>query len=439
MATDYFLVRKGATALPNMVIHSDLSFPALGILTYALSLPESAPKGYRVFMKRGMGQTAVLSALKELEEHNLRFRFRARRAGQFRDIIVFADTPTDPSEVYQEILAQVSAGLRGDLDIVSCESHPDFPVAGSEREAPVREQNSRSHRASEIHARSQNVTGDTGIEPVEAVDKSDRASENRARYSSAHISKDISNSSSLRSDENIQPSTPRGTSSPRLDGMDGTTTDWELLRSSIPRPLVDWIYSGRSAQICTQAIRELQGRGWTSSRIYERLNTIPVPESVTNPPGLAIHRVRSLLGEPAPERKAPTRPAPVLVDERSDVLETPESLRDQLAQWEAMREKHRASENDMLASLAERSIARLTERLAEMVGVSPAPEGKVEKATEIAHPPIEDHRDATHGAQPESVAEVVEVLKDSPHPFEQAVVRAHQERQRSVSRQGVRP
>ena len=45
---EFFVVRRGATALPNSLIHdSGLSYAALALLTVCLSLPAGAQAGYR--------------------------------------------------------------------------------------------------------------------------------------------------------------------------------------------------------------------------------------------------------------------------------------------------------------------------------------------------------------------------------------------------------
>ena len=80
--SDYFVVRRGATALPNGTVWDErVSFAALGILARALATPPGAHLGYRAFSGRGMGEKAVRAAMRELEAAGYRHRFPVRRAG----------------------------------------------------------------------------------------------------------------------------------------------------------------------------------------------------------------------------------------------------------------------------------------------------------------------------------------------------------------------
>ena len=77
--SEYFVVRKGATALRNEVVwDSGISFGALGILARALATAPGAPLGYREFLGRGMGEKAVRAALRELEAAGYRHQLRLR-------------------------------------------------------------------------------------------------------------------------------------------------------------------------------------------------------------------------------------------------------------------------------------------------------------------------------------------------------------------------
>ena len=91
--SEYFVVRKGATALRNEVVwDSSISYGALGILARALATAPGADLGYRAFAGRGMGEKAVRAALGELEEAGYRHRFTVRReGGRIRTVTVFSD------------------------------------------------------------------------------------------------------------------------------------------------------------------------------------------------------------------------------------------------------------------------------------------------------------------------------------------------------------
>lgn len=60
MCGDYFLVRRGATALRNsVVLDVGLSYVALGVLAVLLATPPGAPMGYRDLCGRGLGERTV--------------------------------------------------------------------------------------------------------------------------------------------------------------------------------------------------------------------------------------------------------------------------------------------------------------------------------------------------------------------------------------------
>lgn len=58
---DFFVVRKGATAVPNSLIHNkDLSYQALALALVSLSMPAGAKVGYRQL--KGAGWVRLLRA-----------------------------------------------------------------------------------------------------------------------------------------------------------------------------------------------------------------------------------------------------------------------------------------------------------------------------------------------------------------------------------------
>lgn len=90
-----FTVRRGQTAIPNATIYGSfsslatedgeprrLSITALGLLLLMLSRPQGkASMGYRAFLDRGMGKTAVMRGLRELDAAGLRHQFKRRAPG----------------------------------------------------------------------------------------------------------------------------------------------------------------------------------------------------------------------------------------------------------------------------------------------------------------------------------------------------------------------
>lgn len=105
--SDYFVVRRGATALPNGTVWDErVSFAALGILVRALATPPGAHLGYRAFSGRGMGEKAVRAAMRELEAAGYRHRFPVRGAGgRLRTVTVFSDVAISEEEALAEYVS----------------------------------------------------------------------------------------------------------------------------------------------------------------------------------------------------------------------------------------------------------------------------------------------------------------------------------------------
>ena len=111
--SEYFVVRKGATALRNEVVwDSSISYGALGILARALATAPGADLGYRAFAGRGMGEKAVRAALGELEEAGYRHRFTVRReGGRIRTVTVFSDVSMGRAEALSELPEEQRVGV----------------------------------------------------------------------------------------------------------------------------------------------------------------------------------------------------------------------------------------------------------------------------------------------------------------------------------------
>lgn len=143
--SEYFVVRRGATALRNEVVFDErISYAALGILARALASPEGANLGYRAFVGRGLGEKAVRAAMRELESVGYRFRFTLRKAsGRVRTLTIFSDEPMTPQQARVVALEQ----SRGDY-LMEGAASPEPELAGEE------ERLCRSHRAAPVAARS---------------------------------------------------------------------------------------------------------------------------------------------------------------------------------------------------------------------------------------------------------------------------------------------
>lgn len=142
---EYFVVRRGATALRNEVVFDErISYAALGILARALASPEGANLGYRAFVGRGLGEKAVRAAMRELEAVGYRFRFTLRKSsGRVRTLTIFSDEPMTPQQARVVALEQ----SQGDYLLEGAAS-PDPELADEG------ERLRRSHRAATGAARS---------------------------------------------------------------------------------------------------------------------------------------------------------------------------------------------------------------------------------------------------------------------------------------------
>ncbi|WP_372593580.1 hypothetical protein [Actinotalea sp.] len=75
-----FVLRRGMVGVPNRTVYDErLSYQALGVLTVLLARPDGSPAGYRDLQGRGLGQTALLAALRELDGAG--YRHMIRRSG----------------------------------------------------------------------------------------------------------------------------------------------------------------------------------------------------------------------------------------------------------------------------------------------------------------------------------------------------------------------
>lgn len=103
--SEYFVVRKGAVALPNStVLDAGLDFPALALLTWAQAQRPGRPLGYRAFLGHGLGEKMVRSALRTLEQAGYRHRFVLRGPdGRLRTLTVFFDVPQTREQALTEL------------------------------------------------------------------------------------------------------------------------------------------------------------------------------------------------------------------------------------------------------------------------------------------------------------------------------------------------
>jgi hypothetical protein len=95
-----FVVRRGTTALPNRTVYDGrLSYAALGVLAVLLARPDGAPAGYRDLEGRGLGQQAMLKALRELDGAGYRHLFSHSGArGRITTDVIVSESPMTDAE-----------------------------------------------------------------------------------------------------------------------------------------------------------------------------------------------------------------------------------------------------------------------------------------------------------------------------------------------------
>lgn len=355
--TDFFVVRKGATAVPNGLVHNKkLSWASLGLIVYCLSLPTGARVGYRELQGRGLGEKATRKALIELEELSYRFRFKHRRQGRIRELTIVADTPLTPGEAYAAALELMRAGGFVDSEIISCASHPDFSVptprpvselstapsaAGSHRAATGAARYDQPKRSPKS-AKRELFAGEGGVgrklstvpavseklprQPQAADQQEHGVSAGRtvqcstvARSGTAQASKDTSKDISLRSI-----STPFHSSNAAGpgDGVVGVeisavhssdqapagpseqrVPNWDLIVEAVPDEQKRGLM-GKAAQRVSDSLEMLIAAGWTSRQLRHRLADNPLPPKVRNMPGLLISRIDAMKIIPVPQSPA---------------------------------------------------------------------------------------------------------------------------------------
>lgn len=116
-----FTKRRGTVAIPNETVYDErLSFDALGILSFLLARPDSAPSGYRELMGRGIGKDRALRALRELSEAGYRHqRTVSFGRGNMHTATVNSPVPLTPAEASplldEHLLRAAETRARSDL------------------------------------------------------------------------------------------------------------------------------------------------------------------------------------------------------------------------------------------------------------------------------------------------------------------------------------
>lgn len=426
---EYFVVRRGATALRNEVVFDErISYAALGILARALASPEGANLGYRAFVGRGLGEKAVRAAMRELEAVGYRFRFTLRKSsGRVRTLTIFSDEPMSPKQARVVALEQ----SRGDYLLEGAAS-PDPELADEG------ERLHRSHRAATGAARSDQ--GKQGKSPGRTVQRS-----TVARSSAALSLRDTKSSKEdltqphphppQRSTSPTSPGEGQGSVGSGNDSGDeavaevaavspvatsatrggrrarqkrpgdakapaatpgggrgaesASEADLAILAACVPESMR--VMDARGLGLVVGLLRERLDAGWAPGEI-KRLLDSPLPDRVARMSGLVASRLRRLVavGEsPRAQAAAAMRERERLARERAAVVD--------------------AREAQTAPSLLHMRIHDLVTRLAP--GLSPARSARVELAVRQA---LADawHRENPQGGKP-SPSALLEVLAAS--------------------------
>ena len=442
--SEYFVVRRGATALRNEVVFDErISYAALGILARALASPEGANLGYRAFVGRGLGEKAVRAAMRELEAVGYRFRFTLRKSsGRVRTLTIFSDEPMTPQQARVVALEQ----SQGDYLLEGAAS-PDPELAGEG------ERLRRSHRAATGAARSDGRASHraaTGAARCDQGKQGKTAGRTVQRSTAARSSAALSLRDTKSSKEDLtqpHPHPPQRSTSPTSPGegqgsvgsgidsgdeavaevtaaspvttsvlpegrrgpqephrsLKGLTSvsgadrgaesvseaDLAILAACVPESMR--VMDARGLGLVVGLLRERLDAGWAPGEI-KRLLDSPLPDRVARMSGLVASRLRRLVavGEsPRAQAVAASRERERLARERAAVVD--------------------AREAQTAPSVVHMSIHDLVTRLAP--GLSPARCARVELAVRQA---LADawHRENPQGGKP-SPSALLEVLAAS--------------------------
>lgn len=367
MSDEYFVVRRGRTTIPDSTVHdSNVSIPALGLLTVMLGLPAKAPMGYRAFLGRGLGEKAVRNVLRELEAAGYRWRFQTRAGGQLRTATLIFEEPASAAQAWDAAAKLVNGPLERCLNELTQESAAQADL----------EQNPLSRRAAAGAARydkekHDNAAGGTGSEmPSRTVQRfsaarSTVARSTVARSSAAQPSKDGSNgwvtavtqpnqTEPAREDvpvsESVESRSPDGSAGSGLDGLlaqardDVDGADWQVLVDCLPPRMrhVDPSAIGKVAE----ALRKRVEAGWSADALRATLagNSLPPDSEIDNLAGLVCYRIGQIpLRPPKRQRQTqattvPTVPAaavvtPLAIRKRAEARETGSANADRPLSW----------------------------------------------------------------------------------------------------------
>lgn len=314
MNGEYFVVRRGATAVRSETVHDkSLSLMALGLLMVMLSMPDGARLGYRAFLGRGHGEKAVRAAMRELEAGGYRWRFQTRNAGQIRTMTVVFDLPVSLDQAWESVRR-----IPG-RDVESCLTESAAKTDTANRAESGAARSDKGKRAAGESGTQ------TGVSPSGTVQRSSEARCSVARYSVARSS--AAQVPKGTSKEVLRTSLPDQTVAPASEeagargahelgsGLDGVLAqqalevcpaDWELIESCLPAPMRA-LEASAVPQIAN-ALRTRVDAGWRPSAIYRQLVGNRLPDDVRSLAGLVAHRIACVPVSP-PKRSQPLRPA----------------------------------------------------------------------------------------------------------------------------------
>lgn len=329
MTSEYFVVRRGSTALSNDVIRDKgLSYDAIGLLLVMLTMPAGAPMGYRNLVGRGAGEKSVREALGDLEARGFRWRLTVRKRNRLRTVVIVYDQPTDESTA----LADGQRLARTDQITVAstCIKNEQKPLS-------LCADHAAAHNDKAKYDESVADQDDPGKTPSRCVQTLRRPRPSVAAVRSAQPSNDGSNGWETNVSQPNQTKPPRPIKPAAPDPPDAAgrvglglgrlldspvpdvdSVDWDVVVSCLPSAMRN--LEASAVPVIANALRERLDAGWEPEKLHATLAGNALPPQVDNLPGLVAYRIKTIPINPprrSPRRtvsaEAPAEPAGAVV------------------------------------------------------------------------------------------------------------------------------
>ena len=313
MTSEYFVVRRGSTALSNDVIHDDgLSYNTIGLLMVMLAMPAGAPMGYRNLVGRGAGEKSVRESLGDLEARGFRWRLTVRKRNRLRTIVIVYDQPTDESTA----LADGKRLARTDqITIAStCNMSEQDPLSQCADHAAAHTDKAKCSENEPIH--------DSAKTPSRCVQTLRRPRPSVAAVGYAQPPHYGSNGGEIAVYQPNQTKPARATEPAAFDQPDAVgrggsglermlkspvqdidSVDWDVLVSCLPPAMRN--LEASAIPMIANALRERVDAGWEPEKLHATLAGNALPQQVDNLPGLVAYRIRTIPLNPP--RRSPRR------------------------------------------------------------------------------------------------------------------------------------